>query len=134
MDPRAILDAVVKRKIPSPRRESNPRIPIIQSVVLIPPRFFVNSPTINEQQQQWVSMWSVNNKSQRGKQKIHATLTQKGELTTKTATRKRRNVTDNYKEKNEYVKKPTLRHSSSHSQPRLGKKKKKKKKRFTKIA
>jgi hypothetical protein len=25
--PRAVLDAVVKRKIPSPRRESNPRIP-----------------------------------------------------------------------------------------------------------
>jgi hypothetical protein len=30
--PRAILDAVVKRKIPSPRRESNPRTPIVQSV------------------------------------------------------------------------------------------------------
>jgi hypothetical protein len=30
--PRAVLDAVVKRKIPSPRRESNPRTPIIQSV------------------------------------------------------------------------------------------------------
>jgi hypothetical protein len=27
---RAILDAVVKRKIPSPRRESNPRTPIVQ--------------------------------------------------------------------------------------------------------
>jgi hypothetical protein len=27
--PRAFLDAVVKRKIPSPRRESNPRTPII---------------------------------------------------------------------------------------------------------
>jgi hypothetical protein len=26
---RAILDTVVKRKIPSPRRESNPRIPIV---------------------------------------------------------------------------------------------------------
>jgi len=26
--PRAVLDAVVKRKIPSPRRESNPRTPI----------------------------------------------------------------------------------------------------------
>jgi hypothetical protein len=25
MGPRAVLDAVVKRKIPSPRRESNPR-------------------------------------------------------------------------------------------------------------
>jgi hypothetical protein len=29
--PRAVLDAV-KRKIPSPRRESNPRTPIIQPV------------------------------------------------------------------------------------------------------
>jgi hypothetical protein len=29
---RAVLDAVVKRKIPSPRRESNPRTPIIQPV------------------------------------------------------------------------------------------------------
>jgi hypothetical protein len=27
--PGAILDAVVKRKIPSPRRESNPRTPIV---------------------------------------------------------------------------------------------------------
>jgi hypothetical protein len=30
--PRAGLDAVVKRKIPSPRRESNPRTPIVQPV------------------------------------------------------------------------------------------------------
>jgi hypothetical protein len=30
MDPRAVLDAVVKRKIPSPRRESNPITPIVQ--------------------------------------------------------------------------------------------------------
>jgi hypothetical protein len=29
---RTTLDAVVKRKIPSPRRESNPRIPIVQPV------------------------------------------------------------------------------------------------------
>jgi hypothetical protein len=29
---RAVLDAVVKRKIPNPRRESNPRTPILQSV------------------------------------------------------------------------------------------------------
>jgi hypothetical protein len=28
----AVLDAVVKRKIPSPRRESNPRNPIVQPV------------------------------------------------------------------------------------------------------
>jgi hypothetical protein len=32
MGPRAVLDAMVKRKIPSPRRESNPRTPIIQPV------------------------------------------------------------------------------------------------------
>jgi hypothetical protein len=30
--PRAVLDAVVKRKIPSPRLESNPRTPIVQLV------------------------------------------------------------------------------------------------------
>jgi hypothetical protein len=30
--PRAVLDAVVKRKIPSPLRESSPRTPIIQTV------------------------------------------------------------------------------------------------------
>jgi hypothetical protein len=29
---RAILDAVVKRKIPSLRRESNPRTPIVQPI------------------------------------------------------------------------------------------------------
>jgi hypothetical protein len=32
MGPRATLDAVVKREIPSPRRESNPRTPIVQPV------------------------------------------------------------------------------------------------------
>jgi hypothetical protein len=31
--PGAVLDAVVKRKIPSPRRESNPRTPIVQPVL-----------------------------------------------------------------------------------------------------
>jgi len=30
MGPRAVLDAVVKRKIPSPSRELNTRIPIVQ--------------------------------------------------------------------------------------------------------
>jgi hypothetical protein len=30
--PRAVMDAVVKRKIPSPRRESNHRTPIVQPV------------------------------------------------------------------------------------------------------
>jgi hypothetical protein len=32
MGPRAVLEALVKRKIPSPRRESNPRTPIVQPV------------------------------------------------------------------------------------------------------
>jgi hypothetical protein len=32
MGPRAVLDAVVRRKIPNPRRESNPRTPIVQPV------------------------------------------------------------------------------------------------------
>jgi hypothetical protein len=26
-----VLDAVVKRKMPSPRRESNPKIPVVQT-------------------------------------------------------------------------------------------------------
>jgi hypothetical protein len=30
--PRAVIDAVVKREIPYPRRESNPRTPIVQPV------------------------------------------------------------------------------------------------------
>jgi hypothetical protein len=30
--PRSVLDVVVKRKIPSPRRQSNPRTPIVQPV------------------------------------------------------------------------------------------------------
>jgi hypothetical protein len=32
VDPRAVLDAVVKRKIPSPRQESKPRTSIVQPV------------------------------------------------------------------------------------------------------
>jgi hypothetical protein len=32
LSPRVVLDAVVKRKIPSPRRESNPKTPIVQPV------------------------------------------------------------------------------------------------------
>jgi hypothetical protein len=32
VDPRAVLDALVKRKIPSPRRESNSRTPIVRPV------------------------------------------------------------------------------------------------------
>jgi hypothetical protein len=32
--PRAVLDAVVQRKILSPRRESNPRTPIVQPVLI----------------------------------------------------------------------------------------------------
>jgi len=31
--PRAVLDMVMKRKIPSPHWESNPRTPIIQPIV-----------------------------------------------------------------------------------------------------
>jgi hypothetical protein len=34
--PRAVLDTVVKRKIPSLHRESNPRTPIVRSLVAIP--------------------------------------------------------------------------------------------------
>jgi hypothetical protein len=30
VSPRDVLDTVVKRKIPNPRRESNPRTPILQ--------------------------------------------------------------------------------------------------------
>jgi hypothetical protein len=37
--PRAVLDAVVKRKIPSPLRDSNPRIPILQPVAHPTPIF-----------------------------------------------------------------------------------------------
>jgi len=32
---KAVVDAVVKRKIPSPRRASNPRTPIVQPVALL---------------------------------------------------------------------------------------------------
>jgi hypothetical protein len=32
--PRAVLHAAVKRKIPSPRRKSNPRTPIVQPIAL----------------------------------------------------------------------------------------------------
>jgi len=32
--PRAVLDMVMKRKIPSPRRESNPITPIVQPVIV----------------------------------------------------------------------------------------------------
>jgi hypothetical protein len=32
--PRAVLDVVLKRKIPSPRWESKPRTPIVQTVAL----------------------------------------------------------------------------------------------------
>jgi hypothetical protein len=35
VSPRAVLDAVVKRKIPSPRRELNSRTPIVQPVFYI---------------------------------------------------------------------------------------------------
>jgi hypothetical protein len=32
---RAVLDAVVKKKIPGPRRKSNPKTPIVQPVSLV---------------------------------------------------------------------------------------------------
>jgi hypothetical protein len=32
VSPRAVLNAVVKRKIPSPLRESNPKTPIVQPI------------------------------------------------------------------------------------------------------
>jgi hypothetical protein len=32
MDPRAVVDAAVKRKIPSSHQKSNPRTPIVQPV------------------------------------------------------------------------------------------------------
>jgi hypothetical protein len=38
--PRAVLDAVVKRKIPSPRRKSNPKTPnLIQTLISVPGYF-----------------------------------------------------------------------------------------------
>jgi hypothetical protein len=39
--PRDVLDAVVKRKIPSPRRESNLRTPIVQQVKIIVALHFI---------------------------------------------------------------------------------------------
>jgi len=40
VEPSVSLEAVVKRKIPSPRRESNPKTPIVQLVVhLIRPEY-----------------------------------------------------------------------------------------------
>jgi hypothetical protein len=44
VDTRAVLDAVVKRKIPNPRRESSPRTPIVQSIAAITAlvRFFID--------------------------------------------------------------------------------------------
>jgi len=43
MDTKSVLDAVVKRKIPSPRRESNPRTPIVQPVL---PKDSITDPKI----------------------------------------------------------------------------------------
>jgi hypothetical protein len=33
--PRAVLDALVKRKIPSPRRHSNPRTPVVHMMMMM---------------------------------------------------------------------------------------------------
>jgi hypothetical protein len=46
--PRAVLDPVVKRKIPSLRRESNPRTPIVQPLAQ---RYTYNRNYINEEAQ-----------------------------------------------------------------------------------
>jgi hypothetical protein len=40
VDPRDVPDVVVRRKIPSPRRESNPRTPIVQPVAQCYTDFF----------------------------------------------------------------------------------------------
>jgi hypothetical protein len=60
--PRAVLDAVVKRKIPSPLRESNPRTPIVQLVAqcctgifIISINFYVPEP--NELNFKCRSLW-----------------------------------------------------------------------------
>jgi hypothetical protein len=39
--PRAVLDAVVKRKIPGPRRELNPRTPIVQPLIYLNVKAFI---------------------------------------------------------------------------------------------
>jgi len=40
--PRAVLEAAAKRKIPSSRRESNPKTPIVQSVINYHLQTFIN--------------------------------------------------------------------------------------------
>jgi hypothetical protein len=40
--PRTVLDVVMKRKIPSPRRESNPRTPIVQPIAAQLPFYVEN--------------------------------------------------------------------------------------------
>jgi hypothetical protein len=42
--PRAVLDAVVKRKVPSPRQESNSRTPIVQTKILLVISLFFKIP------------------------------------------------------------------------------------------
>jgi hypothetical protein len=46
--PRAVPDAVVKRKIPSPRRESNPRTPIVQLVAQSYTDWAITAPTLHK--------------------------------------------------------------------------------------
>jgi hypothetical protein len=46
--PRAVLDTAVKRKIPSPRRESNPRTSIVLPVAQRYFYYFRSSPRKNE--------------------------------------------------------------------------------------
>jgi hypothetical protein len=47
VDPRAVVDAVVKRKILSPRRKSNPRTPIVQPVAQRYTDWAITAPTMH---------------------------------------------------------------------------------------
>jgi hypothetical protein len=54
--PRAVLDTVVRRKIPSPRRESNPRTPIVQPIAQ--QRIIISCPSYRMVHSQ-VVLWSI---------------------------------------------------------------------------
>jgi hypothetical protein len=47
--PRAVLDPVVKRKIPSPSQELNPRTPIVQPIALHNTDWAITAPVISPQ-------------------------------------------------------------------------------------
>jgi hypothetical protein len=57
--PRAVLDTVVKRKIPSSPRESNPRTPIVQPVVQRYTDWAILDPLVFEQRTEMSPQWSV---------------------------------------------------------------------------